>query len=1120
MRASSKLSPRLHFRSGVRGVAVALLLGCALPALAVSPGWAEFAGRVAVGPDSLALSDCSGAVASAEVKIEKSDFKPVPASAAKNGCKRADDYLSGRLPSGDFKLAALPLDRAYLAPPPDRSKFIAEDAKAVGVPLRYGVEVATPGLSLRGGKASHGVLETLADGRRVWRVELVSPGAMSLDVAFAKLWLPAGAELFITSKDGKVTRGPIRAGDVQADGRYYSAFVPGDSAIIEVAMTPAALAGTEIRVANVAHAYRSIFAAAGGQKSGSCNVDVVCPLGNQWRDQIDSVGHYTLRSGGSSFVCTGQLIANTRGDTTPYFLTANHCLSTEAVADTVVVYWNFQSPTCRTPGSASSGTPLPSSIATHNQSGSALVATSATSDFALLRLDSAVPTAANTYWSGWDITGNTPSYVVSIHHPSGDEKRITDSAQPVAISAYSGAPGSGTTHWRIPDWDNGTTEGGSSGSGLWNQNKLLIGQLHGGSAACGNNLQDYYGRLSVSWNGGGTPTSRLRDWLDPTGSGVTSQPGNRTSGGGGGGGGGTVGGTADEPSVSRVTLPAPNPANASCPSGFFIATVADGPVSGLTPGAFGMELLLDDPGTRVLAGGLNFGGLVDSGQVGFAGFNFTNAANENQRFNLSLRGSPANNASGTLQVRVKIVRQTSSTTSETVFDSAGSLTMAASSVAQITVPPGFYVATVAVEGASVGPVGGAPEGQFFFELTTSFVDRPGGGFQGGAVVGGYHNTHPFGGVSGFAAFCLATPHTASMRVLSAPSYGPTGARDLRLQILDAQQSVIITHPTSGGGGTNAPPTANFSFATNGLTATFTDASSDSDGTIAARSWNFGDGSTSTATNPSRTYAAAGTYTVTLTVTDNSGATGSASRSVTVASTGGGSTQLSNGVSVNGSTNSTTQNSNWVDYTVQIPSGASNFIITTSNTTGGDVDLYVRLGAVPSLTVYDCRSIALGGNESCAVTTPSPGTYYIRVYGYDTGNQPFTIRASWSTGGGGGSTLSCANLDGAYVVAQNSSNTYLGFFGSRFASESIMNEFGEFGSEFRANSVRNPFGTFGSSTGQYSAQNRFTSTPPGIFRNSVFLAFLTTNTSISPGVSLAEIDSTCGNSFQRSTPLRP
>ncbi len=348
-----------------RGAVLALLLGCAMPALSASPGWAEFAGRVAAGPHSQVLSDCHDAVATAGVTVEQSDFKPVAPGSNPGTCKRADDYLSGRLPSAEFKLAELALNRAYLAPPPDLTKFIAEDAKSVGGPYRYGVEVATPGLSLRGGKASHGVLENLPDGRKVWRMELVSPGALSLDLAFAKLWLPAGAELFITSRDGKVTRGPIRAADVQADGRYYSAYVPGDSAIIEVAMTAAALAGTEIRVANVAHGYRSIFAAAQGQKSGSCNVDVVCSLGNQWRDQIDSVGHYTARSAGSSFVCSGQLIANTRGDTTPYFLTANHCLSSEAVADSVVVYWNFQSSTCRTPGSGASGTPLPNTIATH-----------------------------------------------------------------------------------------------------------------------------------------------------------------------------------------------------------------------------------------------------------------------------------------------------------------------------------------------------------------------------------------------------------------------------------------------------------------------------------------------------------------------------------------------------------------------------------------------------------------------------------------------------------------------------------------------------------------------------------------------------------------------------------
>ncbi|MDR3385522.1 MAG: PKD domain-containing protein, partial [Rudaea sp.] len=88
----------------------------------------------------------------------------------------------------------------------------------------------------------------------------------------------------------------------------------------------------------------------------------------------------------------------------------------------------------------------------------------------------------------------------------------------------------------------------------------------------------------------------------------------------------------------------------------------------------------------------------------------------------------------------------------------------------------------------------------------------------------------------------------------------------------------------GGTGTNVPPVANFSFTTSGLVATFTDSSTDSDGTIASRAWTFGDGGTSTATNPSHTYAAAGTYSVALTVTDNGGATNTKTSSVTVAAT--------------------------------------------------------------------------------------------------------------------------------------------------------------------------------------------------------------------------------------------
>lgn len=246
----------------------------------------------------------------------------------------------------------------------------------------------------------------------------------------------------------------------------------------------------------------------------------------------------------------------------------------------------------------------------------------------------------------------------------------------------------------------------------------------------------------------------------------------------------------DEPTLLRFPLPTPNPPNASCPSGFFIASVDDGPGAGLSSGIFGVELLLDDPGTRLLAGGLNFGGLIDMGQPGFAGFNFTNPANEMQRVNINLTGSPASSSTGSLQVRITIIRQTAAG-NQTVFDQTQSITLASPFVANVDLTPGFYVATVA---PTSGTVGGAAEGQFYFGMSTSFIGRPGGGFQGGAVVGGYHAAHPFGGVSGFAAFCIGTPHSSSVKVLSQPTYGPTGAKDLRLRMLDANQNTLVTLP--------------------------------------------------------------------------------------------------------------------------------------------------------------------------------------------------------------------------------------------------------------------------------------------------------------------------------------
>ncbi|MCP3167765.1 PKD domain-containing protein [Myxococcus qinghaiensis] len=93
----------------------------------------------------------------------------------------------------------------------------------------------------------------------------------------------------------------------------------------------------------------------------------------------------------------------------------------------------------------------------------------------------------------------------------------------------------------------------------------------------------------------------------------------------------------------------------------------------------------------------------------------------------------------------------------------------------------------------------------------------------------------------------------------------------------AQYAAAINTAVSG----NTPPVANFSVTVSSLTATFTDSSTDADGTITSRSWNFGDGTTSTATNPSRTYASAGNYNVSLTVTDNAGASHTKTQTVSV-----------------------------------------------------------------------------------------------------------------------------------------------------------------------------------------------------------------------------------------------
>jgi hypothetical protein len=127
-------------------------------------------------------------------------------------------------------------------------------------------------------------------------------------------------------------------------------------------------------------------------------------------------------------------------------------------------------------------------------SGATLLTSSAGSDVALLQLNTTPPASYAVYYSGWDKSGTAPQHSTVIHHPSGDIKKISFDDDPATTGNFGGAQ-----CWHIAMWDDGTTEPGSSGSALWNEDHHIIGQLYGGEAWCGGNVNDYFGRFDVSY---------------------------------------------------------------------------------------------------------------------------------------------------------------------------------------------------------------------------------------------------------------------------------------------------------------------------------------------------------------------------------------------------------------------------------------------------------------------------------------------------------------------------------------------------------------------------------------------------------------------------------------------
>ncbi len=342
-------------------------------------------------------------------------------------------------------------------------------------------------------------------GKKIWRVRLVSPNALSLNVTFGKYKLNEGVSIFLYDPAKKYVIGALTSKNNNLDKLLAVSPVPGDELIIELQVDKNVESYGELELTSIGHDYIGIFdyIQKDGQfgRSGSCNVDINC---------IDSPSIQLIKRAvcriiyNNNELCTGTLVNNTTQDGRPYLLTANHCIPNQATASTAVFLFGYESPVCNGPDGNS----------TWSISGSQLLATAKSIDFSLVNLSKEIPKYYFPYFAGWDHSDKDLTNTFSIHHPWGDVKKISFDNGTLVNDRYS-SDYQPNSHWRVVKWDEGTTEPGSSGCPIFNNNFMLVGDLTGGDATCANPVNDYYTKFSMSWDFFDESDKQLKKWLDP-----------------------------------------------------------------------------------------------------------------------------------------------------------------------------------------------------------------------------------------------------------------------------------------------------------------------------------------------------------------------------------------------------------------------------------------------------------------------------------------------------------------------------------------------------------------------------------------------------------------------------
>lgn len=380
------------------------------------------------------------------------------------------------------------------------------------------------------------------NGARTWQFRLGMPGAAALGLRFDRFFLPPGARLQVYRPDKTRVQGAYTSAHNRTNGRFVVPAQPGDELVVELYEPGGQRGRTQLHLSEVTYHFRPIGRPANsGQKTDdfgdadACNVNVNCSEGDNWKAARDASLRIEVEAGFFVGWCSGTLVNNTAQNDLPYVLTAYHCgerfsggFADQSDLDNWVFYFNYQTTGCEMPVTDSL-------VPLQTLTGARLIASSEdpgdfSSDFALLQIEQEIPAAYDAYFAGWDRSPVVASGV-SIHHPSGDVKKISTLAAPAVSTSWLGnVPDS---HWDVV-WKatpngHGVTEQGSSGSGLFNASQRLVGTLTGGSSFCSTpTAPDAYGKFSYHWNNNGAlNTQQLAPWLDPLNSGTMALDGKR-----------------------------------------------------------------------------------------------------------------------------------------------------------------------------------------------------------------------------------------------------------------------------------------------------------------------------------------------------------------------------------------------------------------------------------------------------------------------------------------------------------------------------------------------------------------------------------------------------------------